>query len=160
MAPLNPVIFSIVILKPLLKKQTEKYNTLIRIPLIFLFYRYIILLENMQEQSILGRLLMKITDVRIRKITDDEKMKAVVSITIDNEFVVHDIKIINGSNGEFIAMPNKRLGNGDFRDIAHPLTAKTREKICDAIFEEYHRVFEEQESDHRFEESLLQEDEK
>ena len=83
---------------------------------------------------------MKITDVRIRKITDDEKMKAVVSITIDNEFVVHDIKIINGSNGEFIAMPNKRLGNGDFRDIAHPLTAKTREKICDAIFEEYHRV--------------------
>ena len=63
---------------------------------------------------------MKITDVRIRKITDDEKMKAVVSITIDNEFVVHDIKIINGSNGEFIAMPNKRLGNGDFRDIAHP----------------------------------------
>lgn len=90
---------------------------------------------------------MKITDVRIRKITDDEKMKAVVSITIDNEFVVHDIKIINGSNG-------------DFRDIAHPLTAKTREKICDAIFEEYHRVLEEQESDHRFEESLLQEDEK
>ena len=74
---------------------------------------------------------MKITDVRIRKITDDEKMKAVVSITIDNEFVVHDIKIINGS-----------------------------EKICDAIFEEYHRVMEEQESDHRFEESLLQEDEK
>lgn len=65
---------------------------------------------------------MKITDVRIRKITDDEKMKAVVSITIDNEFVVHDIKIINGSNGEFIAMPNKRLGNGDFHDIAHPLT--------------------------------------
>lgn len=103
---------------------------------------------------------MKITDVRIRKITDDEKMKAVVSITLDNEFVVHDIKIINGSNGEFIAMPNKRLGNGDFRDIAHPLTAKTREKICDAIFEEYHRVLEEQESDHRFEESLLQEDEK
>lgn len=103
---------------------------------------------------------MKITDVRIRKITDDEKMKAVVSITIDNEFVVHDIKIINGSNGEFIAMPNKRLGNGDFRDIAHPLTAKTREKICDAIFEEYQRVLEEQESDHRFEESLLQEDEK
>ena len=84
----------------------------------------------MQEQSILGRLLMKITDVRIRKITDDEKMKAVVSITIDNEFVVHDIKIINGSNGEFIAMPNKRLGNGDFRDIAHPLTAKTREKFA------------------------------
>ena len=103
---------------------------------------------------------MKITDVRIRKITDDEKMRAVVSITIDNEFVVHDIKIINGSNGEFIAMPNKRLGNGDFRDITHPLTAKTREKICDAIFKEYHRVLEEQESDHRFEESLLQEEEK
>ena len=79
----------------------------------------------MQEQSILGRLLMKITDVRIRKITDDEKMRAVVSITIDNEFVVHDIKIINGSNGEFIAMPNKRLGtakrracqNGKFQGI-------------------------------------------
>ena len=74
---------------------------------------------------------MNITDVRIRKVNDEGKMKAVVSITIDNEFVVHDIKIINGSNGEFIAMPNKRLGNGDFRDIAHPLTAKSFLESCD-----------------------------
>ena len=103
---------------------------------------------------------MNITDIRIRKTYTENRLRALVSITIDYDLAVHDIKIINGSNGEFIAMPNKRLGNGDFRDIAHPLTAKTREKICDAIFEEYHRVLEEQESDHRFEESLLQEDEK
>lgn len=102
---------------------------------------------------------MKITDVRIRKITDDDKMKAIVSITLDNEFVVHDIKIINGNNGMFIAMPSKRLPNGEFRDVAHPLTADAREKICDAIFKEYNRVLEEQNAEISFEESLLKDTE-
>ena len=83
---------------------------------------------------------MEITDVRIRKISGDDKMKAVVSITIDNEFAVHDIKIIDGVNGPFIAMPSRKLGKGEFRDIAHPLTPETRAKIRDAIFEEYERV--------------------
>lgn len=83
---------------------------------------------------------MEITDVRIRKISDDDKMKAIVSITFDNEFAVHDIKIIDGTNGLFIAMPSRRLGKGEFRDIAHPLTPETRAKIRDAIFVEYEKA--------------------
>lgn len=83
---------------------------------------------------------MIVTDVRIRKINDDSKMKAIVSITLDDEFVVHDIKIIDGKNGLFVAMPSRKMGEGDFRDIAHPLTSETRGKIKDAIFAEYEKV--------------------
>ena len=83
---------------------------------------------------------MNITDVRILKINDESKMKAVVSITFDDEFVVHDIKIIEGQNGLFIAMPSRKMGEGDFRDIAHPLVSETRNKIRDAIFAEYDKV--------------------
>ena len=83
---------------------------------------------------------MNITDVRIRKVNDEGKMKAVVSITFDDEFVVHDIKIIEGQNGLFIAMPSRKMGEGDFRDIAHPLTSETRNRIRDAIFEESEKV--------------------
>lgn len=83
---------------------------------------------------------MNITDVRIRKVNDEGKMKAVVSITFDDEFVVHDIKIIEGQNGPFIAMPSRKMGEGDFRDIAHPLVSETRNRIRDAIFEEYEKV--------------------
>lgn len=83
---------------------------------------------------------MKITDVRIRKINDEGKMKAVVSITFDDEFVVHDIKIIDGQNGLFIAMPSRKMGEGDFRDIAHPLSLEVRNTIKDAIFVEYDKV--------------------
>ena len=87
---------------------------------------------------------MKITDVRIRKISNDGKMKAIVSITFDDEFVVHDIKIIDGQNGLFIAMPSRKMGEGDFRDIAHPLLSETRTKIKDAIFAEYEKILAEQ----------------
>lgn len=83
---------------------------------------------------------MDITDVRIRKINDEGKMKAVVSVTFDDEFVVHDIKIIEGQNGLFIAMPSRKMGEGDFRDIAHPLVSEARNRIRDAIFEEYEKV--------------------
>ncbi|NLY77888.1 MAG: septation regulator SpoVG [Tissierellia bacterium] len=83
---------------------------------------------------------MQVTDVRIRKITDEGKMKAIVSVTLDGEFVVHDIKIIDGQNGLFIAMPSRRMSDGEFRDIAHPINAETRKKIQDAIFEEYEKV--------------------
>ena len=83
---------------------------------------------------------MNITDVRIRKVNDEGKMKAVVSITFDDEFVVHDIKIFEGQNGLFIAMPSRKMGEGDFRDIAHPLVSETRNKIRDAIFEEYEKI--------------------
>lgn len=83
---------------------------------------------------------MNITDVRVRKVNDEGKMKAVVSITFDDEFVVHDIKIIEGQNGLFIAMPSRKMGEGDFRDIAHPLVSETRNKIKEAIFEEYNKI--------------------
>ena len=86
---------------------------------------------------------MKITDVRVRKVSEDGKMKAVVSVTFDDEFVVHDIKIIEGQNGLFIAMPSRKMGEGDFRDIAHPLISETRNRIRDAIFTEYEKVLNE-----------------
>lgn len=88
---------------------------------------------------------MRITDVRIRKVSDEGKMKAVVSVTFDDEFVVHDIKVIEGQNGLFIAMPSRKMGEGDFRDIAHPLTSETRNRIKNAIFEEYQKVLDEKE---------------
>ncbi|MEA4989094.1 septation regulator SpoVG [Anaerovorax sp. IOR16] len=90
---------------------------------------------------------MEITDVRIRKVNDEGKMKAVVSVTFDEEFVVHDIKIIDGQNGLFVAMPSRKMGEGDFRDIAHPLMSETRNKIKNAIFEEYNRIIGEKAND-------------
>ncbi|NMB07461.1 MAG: septation regulator SpoVG [Tissierellia bacterium] len=83
---------------------------------------------------------MKVTDVRIRKVQEEGKMKAIVSVTFDDEFVVHDIKIIDGQNGLFVAMPSRKMADGEFRDIAHPINAETRKKIQDAIFEEYEKV--------------------
>ena len=77
---------------------------------------------------------MQITDVRVRKVTKEGKMKAVVSITIDNEFVVHDIKVIDGEKGLFIAMPSRKATDGEYRDIAHP---DTRERIQREILEKY-----------------------
>lgn len=83
---------------------------------------------------------MQITDVRIRKIAADGKMKAIVSVTFDNEFVVHDIKVIEGQNGLFIAMPSRKTPDGEFKDIAHPINTTTREKIQNAILSEYEKV--------------------
>jgi stage V sporulation protein G len=83
---------------------------------------------------------MEITDVRVRTIGDEGKLKAIVSVTFDDEFVVHDIKVIEGQNGLFIAMPSRKMNEGDFRDIAHPLTSETRNRIKDAIFEKYDAV--------------------
>ena len=80
---------------------------------------------------------MKITDVRVRKITKEGKMKAIVSITIDDEFVVHDIKVIEGEKGLFIAMPSKKATDGEYRDIAHPINQTTRESIQSIIVEKY-----------------------
>ncbi|WP_077368927.1 septation regulator SpoVG [Anaerosalibacter sp. Marseille-P3206] len=82
---------------------------------------------------------MQVTDVRIRKVTNEGKMKAIVSVTFDNEFVVHDIKIIDGQNGLFVAMPSRKMADGEFRDIAHPINSETRSKIQDAIFMEYEK---------------------
>lgn len=83
---------------------------------------------------------MHITDVRIRKIATDGKMKAIVSVTFDNEFVVHDIKVIEGQNGLFIAMPSRKTPDGEFKDIAHPINTSTRERLQDSILSEYEKV--------------------
>lgn len=83
---------------------------------------------------------MNITDVRIRKISDDGKMRAVASITIDDEFVVHDIKIIDGQNGLFIAMPSKKIGDDNFRDVAHPICSEVRNQIRDHIMAAYEKI--------------------
>lgn len=80
---------------------------------------------------------MQITDVRVRKVTKEGKMKAVVSITIDNEFVVHDIKVIDGEKGLFIAMPSRKASDGEYRDIAHPINSGTRDKIQQMILGKY-----------------------
>ena len=80
---------------------------------------------------------MEITDVSIRKIDVEGKMKAGVAVTFDNEFVVHDIKVIESQNGMFIAMPSRKTPDGEFKDIAHPINAVTREKIQKAILEKY-----------------------
>ena len=94
---------------------------------------------------------MTITDVRVRKIAKEGKMKAIVSITVDDEFVVHDIKVIEGDKGLFIAMPSrkatdgeyKRSADGEYRDIAHPISQGTREKIQGIILEAYNTALEE-----------------
>ncbi|PID81312.1 MAG: septation protein SpoVG [Clostridiales bacterium] len=80
---------------------------------------------------------MVITDVKVRRINSDSKMKAVVSITIDDMFVVHDIKIIDGINGLFVAMPSRKIGDSDYRDIAHPINSETRSYLQEVIFKAY-----------------------
>ncbi len=80
---------------------------------------------------------MKITDVRVRRIAQSGKMKAIVSITFDNEFVVHDIKVIEGEKGLFIAMPNRKMPGGEYRDIAHPIHAQARKEVEEAILTKY-----------------------
>ena len=80
---------------------------------------------------------MQITDVRIRKVEKEGKMRAVVSITIEDEFVVHDIKVIEGEKGLFIAMPSRKAMDGEYRDIAHPINSETRERIQQIILEQY-----------------------
>jgi Uncharacterized protein, involved in the regulation of septum location len=87
---------------------------------------------------------VEITDVRLRRVNTEGRMKAIASITIDNEFVVHDIRVIDGNNGMFVAMPSKRTPDGEFRDIAHPISSATREKIQNAVLAEYERSSEDE----------------
>ena len=86
---------------------------------------------------------MQITDVRVRRIEKEGKMRAIVSITLDNEFVVHDIKVIEGEKGLFIAMPSRRATDGEYRDIAHPINSSTRDMIQKVIPEKYEQTAEE-----------------
>ena len=85
---------------------------------------------------------MNITDVRVRKVAKEGKMKAIVSITIDDEFVVHDIKVIDGETGLFIAMPSRKAADGEYRDIAHPISSDTRERIQKIILNKFEEVME------------------
>lgn len=88
---------------------------------------------------------MQITDVRVRRISKEGKMKAIVSITLDDEFVVHDIKVIEGEKGLFIAMPSKKAVDGEYRDIAHPINSEARENIQRIILESYQKALDEPE---------------
>lgn len=83
---------------------------------------------------------MQITDVRLRKVNSEGRMKAIASVTFDAEFVVHDIRVIDGNNGMFVAMPSKKTPDGEFRDIAHPISSATRQKIQEAVLTEYQRA--------------------
>ena len=80
---------------------------------------------------------MEVTDVRLRRVQTDGRMRAIASITLDNEFVVHDIRVIDGNEGLFVAMPSKRTPDGEFRDIAHPINSGTRNKLQEAILAAY-----------------------
>ena len=90
-----------------------------------------------------GVIQMQITDIRIRSVEKEGKMKAVVSITIDDEVVVHDIKIIEGEKGMFIAMPSRKAADGEYRDIAHPINTATRERLQSMILSKYQESLEE-----------------
>ncbi len=89
---------------------------------------------------------MQITDVRIRKVTKEGKMKAVVSITLDDEFAVHDIKVIEGDKGLFIAMPSRKTSDGEYRDIAHPINSVTRDRIQSLILNKYDEMLRQEDS--------------
>lgn len=88
---------------------------------------------------------MQVTDIRVRRIVKEGKMKAIVSITLDNEFVVHDIKVIEGDKGLFIAMPSKRASDGEYKDIAHPINSATRDAIQRQILDSYEKALLEEE---------------
>lgn len=90
---------------------------------------------------------MQITNVRVRKVAKEGKMKAIVSITLDDEFVVHDIKVIEGDKGLFIAMPSKKAADGEYRDIAHPINSSTRMAIQDIILEQYEKTLLEEDTE-------------
>lgn len=94
---------------------------------------------------------MEVTDVRLRRVQTDGRMRAIASITLDNEFVVHDIRVIDGNEGLFVAMPSKRTPDGEFRDIAHPINSATRSKFQEAVLAAY----EQSEDDPVFEEASV-----
>ena len=85
----------------------------------------------------MGEVIMQVTDVRVRRIEKEGKMKAIVSITLDHEFVIHDIKVIEGEKGLFIAMPSRKAADGEYRDIAHPINSGTRDMIQRVILDKY-----------------------
>lgn len=103
------------------------------------------MIDTMRENKVMfnrtmRRQKMNITDVRVRKMTKESKMKAVVSITIDDEFVIHDIKVVEGEKGLFIAMPSRKAADGEYRDIAHPINSQTRSSIQEIVLDAYEKA--------------------
>ena len=90
---------------------------------------------------------MQITDVRVRKVAKEGKLKAVVSITMDDEFVVHDIQVIEGEKGLFIAMPSKKTATGEYRDVAHPINSGTRDRLQSIILDSFEKAMQEPDSE-------------
>lgn len=88
---------------------------------------------------------MQVTDIRVRKVDKDGKMKAIVSITFDHAFVVHDIKVIEGKKGLFIAMPSRKSTDNEFKDIAHPINPETRNELQELVLKKFHEVIAEEE---------------
>jgi stage V sporulation protein G len=86
-----------------------------------------------------GGVSLVVTDVRVRRLTQEGKMRAIVSITLNDKFVVHDVRVIEGNNGLFVAMPSKRTPNGEFRDIAHPISVEARQVIQQSVLDAYSR---------------------
>jgi len=85
-------------------------------------------------------IFLEVTDVRVRKVLMEGKMKAIVSVTLDDSFVIHDVKVVEGHNGLFVAMPSRKTPDGEFRDIAHPITSSARELIQTAVLNAYGEV--------------------
>ena len=96
--------------------------------------------QDLHNTDMEGDFTMEITDIRVRKVAKEGKMKAVVSITLDDAFVVHDIKVIDGEKGLFIAMPSRRAMDGEYRDIAHPINSDTRQALQNLILEKYEQT--------------------
>lgn len=90
--------------------------------------------------------MMEITDVRVRKLLAEGKMKAIASVTIDNAFVIHDVKVVDGQNGLFVAMPSRKTANGEFRDIAHPISQEARNTIQSIVLQKYQEALENQDA--------------
>ena len=100
----------------------------------------------MRETLFIGKgITMIVTDVRMRKVLSEGKMKAIVSITLDNAFVVHDVKVVEGQNGLFVAMPSRKTPTGEFRDIAHPISQEARDMIQKKVLETYQMALVEEE---------------
>lgn len=102
--------------------------------------------NSYRDLLIQGGESVNITDIRIRRVSSAGRMKAVVSVTFDNQFVVHDIKVVEGNNGYFVAMPSRKGADGEFRDVAHPITTETRNMMQTMILDAYNEQLEAEEA--------------
>jgi stage V sporulation protein G len=89
---------------------------------------------------------LKITDIRIRLVNNDDKLKAVASITIDDEFVVHDLKVIDGKDGYFLSMPRRKISDGEYKDIVHPIKTEVRVELTKMILDAYEKAVKEEQA--------------